>query len=148
MAGSRIQRHAAGDWDDSDGTIHSRNLPATAPAITRGMVLTKDAGTALKACAATDVGPCYMANKDKPLNQLWVDAMWGDDVLFYIIGSGVIPAFSKLECAAGGKLAALGANTAVAEYHKHGTKSNDPVTPLGAAADGDVIGVKFYSEGQ
>lgn len=149
MALTRVQQHSAGDFDDSDGTIHSRNKVATTAVITRGQIITGDGGTGLKACAATDKGPIYLANKGKALNETTVDALWGDDVIFYCIGSGVIPADADLECAAGGKLAvSAGTNPIVARYVKHGTLSNDPVTPLAAAADGDVIGVRFYNQGQ
>ena len=150
MTGSRIQRHFAGQFDDSDGTIHSENKLATAPAITWGQILTADGGTAgVKACAATDVGPIYLANKAKALNDTAVDCLWGDDVIFYCIADGAIPVDSFLECGATGKLkASAGTNEIVARYVKHGTKSRDKVTPLIAAVDGDVIGVKFINRAQ
>jgi len=147
---ARVQQHSAGDFDDSDGTIHSANKFAAAAAIARGQVITSDgANTGLRVAVATDIGPIYVANKGKALNGTYVDAMWGDDVIFYVIADGVIPIDSDLECGATGKLkAAAGTNQIVARYVKHGTKSNDPVTPLVAAADGDVIGVKLINKAQ
>lgn len=146
---ARVQRHSAGDFDDSDGTIHSRNKEATSTAIVRGAVLSSNGGTQLRACAAADKGPIYIANKAKALNATYVDALWGDGVIFYVISDGIIPANGLCETGAAGKIkASAGTNQVVAIYVKHGTKSNDPVTPLASSADLDVIGIKIIGAGK
>lgn len=146
---ARVQRHVAGDWDDSEGTIHSRNMEATATAITRGQVLSANGGTQLRACAAADKGPIYVANKAKVLNATYVDALYGDNVIFYVISDGIIAANALCETGAAGKIKTSGGtNLVVAQYVKHGTKSNDPVTPLASSADGDVIGIKIIGAGK
>ena len=146
---ARVQRHVAGDWDDSEGTIHSRNMEATAPAIVRGAVLSANGGTQLRICVAADKGPIYVANKAKLLNATYVDALYGDNVIFYVISDGIITANALCETGATGKIKlSAGTNPVVAQYVKHGTKSNDPVTPLASSADGDVIGIKIIGAGK
>jgi hypothetical protein len=145
---ARVQRHVAGDWDDSEGTIHSYNAEATAPAIVRGAVLSANGGTQLRICVAADKGPIYICKTAKPLNQTYVDALYGEHVIFYVIADGIIPARGLCETGATGKIkASAGTNPVVAQYVKHGTKSNDPVTPLASCADGDVIGIKIIRDG-
>lgn len=145
----RLQQHSAGDFDDSDGTIHSKKFKTTTAVITRGQVCTHDEGQTARTAVATDLPPVYVANESKVLNDLICDLMWGDDVIFYVIASGTGNAYTLLECAAGGTLAAHGGtNQAVARYVKHGTKTVDGVTDLPAFADGDVIGVKLLNKMQ
>ena len=145
---ARIQRHAAGDYDDSEGTIKSYNAEATNPAIVRGAVLSANGGTQLRICVAADKGPIYIARMAKPLNQTWIDAMYGDNVIFYVVADGIIAARALCETGATGKIKTSGGtNPVVAQYVKHGTKSNDPVTPLASCADGDVIGIKIIGAG-
>jgi hypothetical protein len=61
--------------------------------------------------------------------------LYGEHVIFYVISDGIIPANGLCETGATGKIkASAGTNPIVAMYVKHGTKSNDPVTPLAASA--------------
>ena len=142
----RLQQHSAGDFDDSDGTVHSKRFKTTTAVITRGQVCTHDEGQDARVAVDTDLPPVYVANESKVLNATRCDLMWGDNVIFYVTASGAINPYSFLECAAAGKLAAAGGtNTVVARYVKHGTKTVDGVTDLPAAADGDIIGVKLIN---
>lgn len=144
----RLQVHSAGQFDDSDGTVHSKNFKTTTAAITRGQVCTFDAGTTARTAVATDLPPVFVANTSKLLNDLHCDLMWGDDVIFYVTASGAINPYADVECAAAGAVAAASANAVIGKYVKHGTKTVDGVTDLPAAANGEVIGIKLLNRMQ
>ena len=146
---ARLQRHSAGQFDDSDGTVHSKNMKCTTAVITRGQICTRDAGTDARVAVATDLPPVYIANTSKVLNARNCDLMWGDDVIFYVISDGAVQPYGDVECGALGKAkAAGGTNQVIGQYVKHGTKTVDGVTDLTASADGDVIGIKLLNRMQ
>lgn len=149
---ARLQKHKPGQFDDSAGRIRSKNKETTAAVITYGQVLTADGAHDLRACAATDKGPIYVANEDKVLNDNHVDAMWGENgCINYVKLTGALDpnTTTDLECAAGGTLAQSGGtNPVVARYVKHGTKTHDGVTDLPAGVDGDTIGIVILPQGQ
>ena len=149
---ARLQKNKPGMFDDSKGTVRSKNKKTTAAAITFGQVLSANGAHALRACVDGDAGPIYTANEGKVLNDDHVDALWGEDgVIQYCELEGALDptVTTELECATTGKLRqAAGVNPVVARYVKHGTKTHDGVTDLPAGVDGDTIGFIPLSQAQ